>query len=169
MYRKLGQAEWAIAAIGGGACLSAILLLTVITVFGRYVLEQDLIPGGYNMIEGAFFPLMVFWGLPLAHREGSFPRLETLDAFRSSAFARLLAAAVLLVEGLIYALVLYYCAKFALMSWETGRQLQIGTGYWPSWPIAIMAPISFALMLVEVVRLITRDVRAALGRAAPTP
>jgi TRAP-type C4-dicarboxylate transport system permease small subunit len=164
--RTIERIDWALAAVGGGLCLMAILLLTVATVYGRYVLETDLIPGGYNMIEGAFFPLMVFWGLPLAHREGAFPRLEVLEGFPPGPVRHAIAAFVLLIEALIYAVVAYYAARFAWMAWDTGRSLQIGTGFWPAWPVAIMAPLSFALMLVEIVRLMIVDARRMLGIAA---
>jgi len=157
MFRLIDRFNWALAAIGGGLCLLTILLLTVATVYGRYVLETDLIPGGYNMIEGALFPLMVFWGLPLAHREGSFPKLELVQSMAPGRTGRLISALVLLVEAAIYAIVLWYSARFAWTAFDAGRQLQIGTGYWPSWPVAIMAPLSFGLMLVEIVRLMAVD------------
>lgn len=163
MTRFLARFEWSLAAIGGGACLSAILLLTVITVYGRYVLQVDLIPGGYNVIESVLFPLMVFWGLPLAHREGSFPRLELVEGLASPRVGRAISAVVLVVEVFVYAIVVWYCGKFALKAFEAGRQLQIGTGTWPAWPIAMMAPFSFALMLIEIVRLIVADIRSVFG------
>lgn len=164
--RLVARFDWALAAIGGGLCLLAILLLTVTTVFGRYVLQSDLIPGGYNMIEGALFPLMVFWGLPLAHREGAFPRLELLEGLSPGPLKHALSGFVLLVEALIYAAVAYYAARFAWMAWDSGRALQIGTGTWPAWPVAIMAPLSFALMLVEILRLLILDARRLFGAAA---
>lgn len=163
MFRALGRFEWGLAALGGGLCLMAILVITVGTVFGRYVLHTDLIPGGYNIIEGALFPLLVFWGLPLAHREGSFPRLEALETLAPGPVGRLLGVLVLIVELGVYAVVTWYCGKFAWAAWETGRQLQIGTGYWQAWPVFMMAPLSFALMLIEVVRLLVRDARRVVG------
>lgn len=166
LYRRLGQFEWSLAAIGGGLCLLGILALTVLTVFGRYILQTDLIPGAFNMIESVLFPVMVFWGLPLAHREATFPRLEILDPVLKGAVGKLLAGVVLLVEVCVYAIVAWYCARYALNAWNTARALQIGTGTWPAWPVAMMAPLAFVLMLVEAARLCLRDFRAALSRAA---
>lgn len=164
MYRMLGRFEWGLAAIGGGLCLLAILLLTVVTVFGRYVLAEDLIPGGYNMIEAVLFPLLVFWGLPLAHREGAFPRLEMLDTALPGPVAKLVSVFVLAVEALIYSIVAWYCAHHAWSSWEADRALQIGIDTWPAWPVVVMAPIAFALMLAEALRLLLRDARTVFGR-----
>lgn len=163
VLRAFEQAQWALAAIGGGACLLAILLLTVVTVYGRYVLGTDLVPGGYNMIEAALFPLMVFWGLPLAHREGAFPRLELFATLAPGPVGKAISALVLVVEAAVYAIVLWYAGKFTMVAIETGRQLQIGTGYWPAWPVVMMAPVSFGLMLFEIVRLIVRDARAVFA------
>ncbi|SEP04887.1 TRAP-type C4-dicarboxylate transport system, small permease component [Salinihabitans flavidus] len=163
MIRLIGKFEWGLAAIGGGMCLLAIMGITVLTVFGRYILQADLIPGGYNMIGGAFFPLLVFWGLPLAHRSGSFPKLEVIDVFLSKHVARAVGAFVLLCELAVYAVLTWYCAKYTITAFEFGRQLQIGTGYWPSWPVVIMAPLSFGIMMIEVVRLLLRDVRAVFN------
>lgn len=163
MLRALGRFEWGLAAVGGGLCLLAILFLTVATVFGRYVLHTDVIPGGYNMIESVFFPLMVFWGLPLAHREGAFPRLEVADALPAP-LAKAASVLALAVEVLIYATIAWYCGRYAWTAYEAGRALQIGTGTWPAWPVAVMAPLAFALMLAEAVRLVIRDARAVFGR-----
>lgn len=163
LLRAFEQVQWALAAIGGGLCLFAILILTVVTVYGRYVLGADLVPGGYNMIEAALFPLMVFWGLPLAHREGAFPRLEVLASLAPGPVGKAISAFVLFVEAAVYAVVLWYAGKFTIVAIESGRQLQIGTGYWPAWPVVMMAPVSFGLMLIEIVRLILRDLRSVLA------
>ena len=63
--------------------LFIMMMVTVISVAGRYFLQMDLIPGAYNIVERIIFPLLVFWALPIAHRDGMFPRLESFaDALR---------------------------------------------------------------------------------------
>ena len=47
--------EGGMASVGAGLCLLAMLLMTVVSVFGRYVLGADLIPGTYNIIERLLF------------------------------------------------------------------------------------------------------------------
>lgn len=154
MLTYLDKLKWGLAAIGGGLCLLIIMGLTVITVFGRYVMHADLVPGGYNMIGAAFFPLMVFWGLPLAHADGAFPRMEVIDNMLPPPLVRLVRVLILLAELAIYGILLYYCALFAMKAWDSGRQLQIGTRLWPAWPVVMMAPLAFALIAVEVARLV---------------
>ena len=108
------------------------------------------------------FPLLVFWALPLAHREGTFPRLEMLQNAlppRAHAWVKVF---VLAVEAVIFSLLLWYVARFAWQGYASGRQMQIGTTYWPLYPVLAMVPFSFGLMLIEMVRLIVGDVRKAL-------
>ena len=162
IWTWLGRLEGGMASVGAGLCLLAMMLMTVVSVFGRYVLGVDLIPGGYNIIERLLFPLLVFWALPLAHREGTFPRLEMLQnalPLRAHAWVKVF---VLAVEAVIFSLLLWYVARFAWQGYASGRQMQIGTTYWPLYPVLAMVPLSFGLMLIEMVRLIVADVRKAV-------
>ncbi|MCC5809123.1 MAG: TRAP transporter small permease subunit [Ectothiorhodospiraceae bacterium] len=153
----IGRFEWGLASIGAGLCLLAMMLMTVISVFGRYVLGMDLIPGAYNMIERILFPLIVFWALPLAHREGTFPKLEMLSYALPERLRLSVSALVLLVEVVVFAVLLFYVSQFAWNSYLDGRRAQIGTGYWQLYPVLAMVPLAFGLMWLEMVRLFVRD------------
>ena len=153
----LEKIETFLATVGGGVCLSLMMITTVVTVFGRYVIEADLIPGGYNIIESVLMPLMVFWGLPLAYRRGTFPKLEISFGFLGKQGSTVVDAFVIAVEFAVYATILWYVSKYAFRAIDTDRQLQIGTGLWLAWPIYIMAPISFSLMLIEMLRRLFRN------------
>jgi TRAP-type C4-dicarboxylate transport system permease small subunit len=166
-WKAIWDFEWGMAAIGAGICLFAMMMITVISVAGRYFLHMDLIPGAYNIVERVVFPLMVFWALPLAHREGMFPRLEGMtDALAPRARA-LVSAFVLLVEVLIYAGILWLILYFVWDSIKVNRPMQLGSSFWPLWPILIMMPLAFGLMLLEMVRLLVADARRAFGANAP--
>lgn len=147
----LEKIETFLATVGGGLCLTLMTITTVVTVFGRYVIESDLIPGGYNIIESVLMPLMVFWGLPLAYRRGTFPKLELSFGILGKRGNRIVDAIIIAIEFAVYAVVFWYVSKYAFRAIDTGRQLQIGTGLWLAWPVYIMAPISFALLLLEMV------------------
>lgn len=165
IWKAIWNFEWGLAAIGAGLCLLAMVLITVISVFGRYMLQADLIPGAYNIIERIIFPLLVFAALPMTHREGTFPRLELLaDAVPPR--ARLaISVFVLLVEIAVYAVVLWFVSRFVWGGIQTNRTMQIGTGFWPLWPVIIFMPLAFGLMLLEMIRLFVADVRALFGRS----
>ncbi|BCH33335.1 hypothetical protein MesoLjLc_52650 [Mesorhizobium sp. L-8-10] len=158
-WKLIWQFEWGMASIGAGLCLLAMMLMTVISVFGRYVLHLDLIPGAYNIIERILFPLMVFWALPTAHREKTFPRLESFPGALSPFWRTVVSAFVLAVEIVIYGIALWFVTRFVWGSIQSGRPMQVGTNFWPLWPVLLMMPLAFALMLLEMARLLAADVR----------
>lgn len=165
-WKSLWQFEWALASIGAGLCLVAMMLITVLSVFGRYVLQMDLVPGAYNIVERILFPLLVLWALPIAHREGIFPRLDSIAGSLPSFWSRLISLFVLLVEIAIYVTLLWFVTLFVWQSIKTGRTMQVGAQYLPLWPVIVMMPLSFGLMIVEMVRLLAADARAIFSGGA---
>ena len=154
------------ASIGAGICLLTMMFITVISVFGRYVLQVDLIPGAYNMVERIVYPLLVFWALPLAHQEGNFPRLEIVPDMLNPTARRIVSIVILLFEIAIYGVLFWFICSFVWDGIRTGRQMQIGTDVWPLWPVIVMMPLAFSLMLLEMIRLISVDARRLLSRDA---
>ena len=163
-WKALWNFEWGMAAIGAGLCLFLMMIITVLSVFGRYVLHIDLIPGAYNIVERIIFPLLVFWALPIAHRDQMFPKLDTIPHLLAPFWRAVLAAFVVIVEFLIYAFVTYLVGKFVWASYLNHRTMQVGTDVYVLWPILIWIPLAFALMLVEMGRLIYHDFLAIMGR-----
>lgn len=166
-WNAIDRIEGGMASIGAGLCLLAMILITVISVVGRYFLQQDILPGAYNLIERVCFPLIVFWALPLAHREGTFPRFDMVVNALPPAVRRPVTVAVLIVEFAIYAVVMWYVLRFTWKSIEVDRTMQIGTDFWPVWPILVMMPVAFALMMLEMGRLVWRDIRSRGVDAQP--
>ncbi len=162
-WRTLWAAEYGLAAVGAGLALLMIMVVTVLSVAGRYVLHTDLIPGAYNMIERVLFPLMVFWAVPLSHREGMFPKLEVfMGALMGHRQRGMVALAVGLVELAVYGVLMYFIWLFVDKAIASNRTLMIGVDKWPMWPVAIMMPLAFGLMMVEMLRLMWRDMRVVL-------
>lgn len=159
IWTLIATFEDRLAAIGAGSALMAMMLVSVIGVLGRYVLQADLIPGAYNMIERVIFPLMVFWALPAAHRQMLFPRLEMLTEALSPRAAAAISCIVLFIEVAIYAVVLWFVAKFVVQAIQTGRTMQVGTNFWPLWPVVVVIPFAFGLMMLEMLRQFWRDAR----------
>lgn len=164
-WDRIGQIEGGMASVGAGICLFAMMMITVASVFGRYVLETDVIPGGYNIIERVTFPLIVFWGLPLAHREGSFPRFDMIVQSMSRSGQAIVSIIVLTVEILVYGVVLWYIGLFTWEGITSSREMQIGTDTWPLWPILVMIPLAFGLMLLEMFRLLWLSVQQLRSRS----
>jgi len=168
LWRTIDRIEGGMASVGAGLCLLAMVLITVISVFGRYVLQQDILPGAYNLVERICFPLIVFWAMPMAHREGIFPRFDMVVNALPTPLRRFVTAVVLMVELLIYLVVMWYVLRFTWSSIDIGRTMQIGTDFWPVWPIVVMMPLAFGLMMMEMLRLIWRDIRNG-GADGPPP
>lgn len=168
-WKTIWKLEWGLAAIGAGSMLFLMMMVTVISVAGRYFLQADLIPGAYNIVERVIFPLLVFWALPVAHREGMFPRLETFADAQPPRRRAMLAVVVAVVEIAVYAVFLWYVTRFVWTSVATNRTMQIGASFWPVWPIMLTMPLAFGLMLLEMCRLLYRDVRRVLGLEVAAP
>ena len=63
----------------------------------------------------------------------------------------------LAVEIAVYLAILYFSSTFVMKAVDTGRTMQIGTDTWLLWPIAVMMPLAFLLMLLEMLRLFWVD------------
>ncbi|MCR5855812.1 TRAP transporter small permease [Mesorhizobium sp. J428] len=162
-WRAIWAFEWGLAAVGAGSMLFIMMMVTVISVAGRYFLQMDLIPGAYNIVERILFPLLVFWAMPIAHRDGLFPRLETFADAQPPRRRALIAAVAMIVEIAVYAVFMWFIFRFVWGSIVQNRTMQIGTNFLPLWPILVMMPLAFGLMILEMARLLYRDMRRLLG------
>lgn len=166
-WKIIDRIEGGMASIGAGLCLLAMIIVTVISVIGRYVLQQDLIPGAYNLIERVMFPLIIFWAMPLSYRQGLFPRFDMVANALPSGIRRWVRAIVLLVELAVYVIIMWYVLRFTWNSIDGGRTMQIGTDFWPIWPVLVMMPLAFGLMMLEMCRLVWIELSGA--KAADEP
>lgn len=161
--RGLTHLENRIAQYGAGTCLAAMMMVIVISVLGRYLLAADLIPGAYNIIERVLFPLMVFWAIPIAHRDGTFPRLTVLVDKLPPRARLAVAVFVFAVELAVYLVIFWYVFEFAWDGVANERMMRIATETWPVYPILVMVPLSFGLMILEIARLLYRDARLLIA------
>jgi TRAP-type mannitol/chloroaromatic compound transport system permease small subunit len=162
-WNMIEKFEIGLASIGAGLMLLAIMMTTTLGVAGRYIFQVDLIPGGYNMIERIMFPLLVFWALPIAHRDGAFPKFELVVDMMRPRMKLAVSVLVFALEVLIYAIVMYFVVYFVWQGIRTGRTMQIGVNVLPVWPIIVMMPLAFGLILLEIIRLLVRDFMALLA------
>ena len=166
-WKTIDRIEGGLASVGAGLCLLAMIVITVLSVIGRYVLQQDILPGAYNLIERVCFPLIVFWAVPLAHRQGTFPRFDMIVNALPPALRRAANLLVLGVEVVVYAVVMGYVLRFTWGSIEADRTMQIGIDFWPMWPILVMIPLAFGLMLLEMLRLLWVELRTPAQALQP--
>ncbi|WP_366921721.1 TRAP transporter small permease [Metallumcola ferriviriculae] len=154
---SLNKIEENMAAFGSGICLMFIMIFTVISVYGRYVMGADLIPGTYNMIERIFFPLLVLWAIPIAHKQGTFPRLDFVTERFPGTIRRPINIIIFGVELLIYVVVTWFTFKYAIEAFRIGQKMNIGTVRWPVYPILAMVPLAMGMMSFEIALLFVKN------------
>lgn len=159
LWNLLGRLEGGMASVGAGLALLTMIIITVLSVVGRYFLQQDIVPGAYNMVERVAFPLIVFWAMPMAYREGTFPRFDMLVNALPAGVRRVVQVVVGMVELLVYAVVMWYVLRFTWQSILDDRTMQIGSDFWPIWPVLVMMPLAFLLMMLEMIRLVWGNMR----------
>ena len=169
IWNRIGTLELGLASIGAGACLFIIMIVTVLSVFGRYVLAMDLVPGAFNMIERVFFPLMVFWAMPLAYREGAFPRLDFVVESFPGRIKAAVAVFIVAVEMIIFVALAWYAARFALDGIASRLTTPIGTNQWPIYPVLAMVPLALALMVIDMAMLLWADLCKVLWGSVSEP
>ncbi|PLW82052.1 TRAP transporter small permease [Kineobactrum sediminis] len=150
MLSIISKIEFRLCAVGSGACLLLMVLIIITSVFGRYLLHTDLIPGTFNIIERILFPVLVFCAIPITYREGMFPRVTY---FRSKFPAKLDLAAhwlCVLVEASLYLVIVCYTFRFAWQGLVESRTMQIGSETWILWPILWLLPVTFIIVLVNI-------------------
>jgi TRAP-type C4-dicarboxylate transport system permease small subunit len=95
----------------------------------------------------------------MAHREATFPRFDMVVLALSPRIRRGVYAFVGLVELAIYAVVMWYVLRFTWQGIVDDRTMQIGADFWPIWPVLVMMPLAFFLMMLEMGRLVWSDMR----------
>jgi TRAP-type C4-dicarboxylate transport system permease small subunit len=116
------------AAIAGVAAtvLLAMMVLTFVDVFGRYVLNRPL-PGGFEVTQ-ILLVLLIFAGLPLVTRREEHVQVTLLSDLLPATARRIQAAAVnMLIAGLlgVVAWRLWHVAERALSFGDTTSYLRI--------------------------------------------
>lgn len=134
----------------GGLSLIMIVVLTVISVAGRYFLKLDTIPGVYNIIERVLFPVLVFLAIPLTYFEGRFPNLEMLIEKFPSKLNKITKSVITGLEFLIYSIIFWFVLIFTIGLIQKGQQIQVGAVRWSFAPIIVLLPISFLLLAISV-------------------
>lgn len=67
-------------------------------------------------------------------------------------------AFLLFVELVIHAVLMWYIMRYTWNSIEIGRTIQIGTQLWLLWPVLIMMPLAFGLLILEMSHQLWRSI-----------
>lgn len=133
----------------GGLSLAIMIVLTILSVFGRYFLRTDLIPGVYNIIERLLFPIVVFMAVPRAYTDRSFPKLQMVTTRLAPNKEKIVNIIILFVELATYSLITYYIIEYFYGALIAGQQIQISTVRWPFWPVMFLVVLSYIFLTLE--------------------
>lgn len=162
MLSMLSKIELRLCAIGSGACLLLMVFIIITSVMGRYLLHTDLIPGTYNIIERVLFPVLVFCAIPITYREGMFPRVTYFRSKFSVTLDIVASWTCRIVEACLYLVIVCYTFRFAWQGLVESRTMQIGSETWILWPILCLLPVTFALVLANVLGDILSSIREGI-------
>lgn len=151
-WRRLTAA----AAILSGTTIFALMLFIVTDVVRRN-LTGGSIPGSFEIAEKYFMPVAVFPALAYVYGTGVLPRMELVRDRLPAAVRTATAHALLAVELVVLALVVYYTWGYA----EDARAREVafpaGGSLYTQWPLFYLVPLAFLMLLVETLFVVVRN------------
>ncbi len=148
-------------ALLSGAAIFAMMLFIAADVLRRNLLGGS-IPGSFEISQNYLMPLSVFPGLAYVYGSGALPKMDFFTP-RLRAVRRQVVLSLLVLESVLLAVVTVYTWSYATDGMERGVSFPAGGDLYTLWPFFFLVPIGFAMVLVEVLFAMTRNVVA--GRA----
>lgn len=143
-------------ALVSGLAIFAMMGLIVADVVSRNFLGGS-IAGSFEIVENYFMPLAVFPALAYVYGSGVLPKMDLLmhktgRTAQSAAIYGLLA-----LELVLFALMTYYTWGYAITGMERKTAFPAGGELYPLWPLLFLVPIGFAMVIVETVFVLLRN------------
>lgn len=154
-YRVFGYVKLAGVAVSG-ISIFAMMLFIVADVFRRNVFGGS-IPGSFEIAQNYFLPLSVFPAIGYVYASGILPRMDLLMPKVSKQLQSLAVHLLLLLEVAIFAVLVYYTWDFATTGMERRQAFPAGGSLYPLWPLFFLVPFGFALVVVETVFVLLRN------------
>jgi TRAP-type C4-dicarboxylate transport system permease small subunit len=155
----IGRASRAASFLGGLATLVIAATITA-DVLLRYFLNQPLL--GMDEVAGFLQVLVVFWGCAYTFRQGGHIRVDLVTSHLSGPGRAWLRVVTLALGLALLAVVCWVTTQSALTAHRYQRVSAVML--YPLWPAMLLIPTGLALMGLEMLVTLGRQVRAALGR-----
>ena len=153
MFEKINKIKevivYVLSAISGFA-VTAMMFLTCSDVIARNVFKTT-VNGAYETTQYILMPLAVFLALPAAYNAGIMPRVGDLVDKASEKVRGFIKWTVCIVELIIYGLLTYGGIRFTRNGFATKKGVPMGTKSVGTYPVYIVVPIGFALVVALVV------------------
>jgi TRAP-type C4-dicarboxylate transport system permease small subunit len=155
----IGRTSKAASFLGG---LATLFIAGAITsdVLLRYFLNEPLL--GIDEIAGFLQVLIVFWGCAYTFRQGGHIRVDLVTSLLPGPVRAWLRVVTLCLGLLVLGVVCWVTTQSALTAYRYQRVSAVML--YPLWPAMLLIPTGLALMALEMLVTLGRQVRAALGR-----
>jgi TRAP-type C4-dicarboxylate transport system permease small subunit len=156
VYNVFGYLKLA-GALVSGIAIFGMMALIVADVVSRNFLGGS-IAGSFEIVQNYFMPLSVFPALAYVYGSGVLPKMDlAMHRFPQRAQDAVVYL-LLLVELVLFALLTYYTWDFAMSGMDRGTEFVAGGDLYPLWPLFFMVPVSFALVFIETLFVVVKNV-----------
>lgn len=139
-----------------GISLIGMMFFIVIDVFLRNVMSNS-INGGFEIVQNYFMPVVVFPALAYAYSSGVLPKMDLLlEKFKDN-IKLVFILGMLLLEIFILVLMTMYTWDYAMIGLERKMAFPAAGTLYPVYPLFFIIPISFALIIVENVFILLKN------------
>jgi TRAP-type C4-dicarboxylate transport system permease small subunit len=155
----IGGASKAASFLGGLATLAIAAAITS-DVLLRYFLNQPLL--GMDEVAGFLQVLVVFWGCAYTFRQGGHIRVDLVTSHLPGPVRAWLRVVSLLLGLALLGVVCWVTTQSALTAYRYQRVSAVML--YLLWPAMVLIPTGLALMALEMLVTLGRQVRAAVGQ-----
>jgi len=103
-------------------------------------------------------PLSVFPALAYVYGSGVLPKMDLLMHRLPRAVQDTVIYLLLVLELVIFSVLTHYTWQYALFGMERGTAFPAGGDLYPLWPLFFFVPLGFAMVLVETLFVLARNV-----------
>lgn len=156
-YRRFRFVTRAGALISGIAAVG-LMLLVCADVLMRNIGAGSLI-GAFEVTQNYFLPLVVFPSLAWVYSSGVMPKMDLFLPKLSPGARRKTVMGLVIVEILVIATVTVSTTLWAISETASQAAFIAGKSLLPGWPVQLLVPIGFLLLLIELCFVFARNLQ----------
>jgi TRAP-type C4-dicarboxylate transport system permease small subunit len=155
-YRAWGHVKLAGALLSGVAIFAMMLFIVADVVRRNYF--GGSIPGSFEVAQNYFMPLSVFPALAYVYGSGILPRMDLLRERFPARLRAWTTYALVVLELVVFALLVHYTWGYAISGMDRGVAFPAGGSLYTLWPLFFLVPVGFAMVFVETVFVLVRNI-----------
>lgn len=139
-----------ILAVIGGIAVLGMMLATTVDVVSRNVFRIQIL-GIYEFTQNILMPVVVIGAMGFTYRAGVLPRFDLLKNKLGDRVERIFSLSVSVIEVIVFSVLAYYAFPAAYLAFIDKRSVLAGGGALTTWPVFMLLPLSFTVMLLDSV------------------